>query len=157
MSNALLGVDGNWVGVLDGEPSAAALYQRHYSANPNVSLQKRIRHGMSGPGESMTLLTVKRDALFIWLHNTIERYDRQVGVNCTVFRNESDTLASTLIIEASELAWGRWPGKRLWTYVWDAKVKSVNPGYCFKKAGWSVCGRNKDGRLTILELFPQDV
>jgi hypothetical protein len=53
------------------------------------------------------------------------------------------------------LAWQRWPGKRLFTYVWDAKVKSANPGYCFKKAGWQHCGRNADGRLTILEKLPE--
>jgi hypothetical protein len=27
-------------------------------------------------------------------------------------------------------------------------------GYCFKQAGWRACGRNADGRLTILELLP---
>jgi hypothetical protein len=31
---------------------------------------------------------------------------------------------------------------------------SANPGYCFKQAGWRTCGRNKDGRLTILERLP---
>ncbi len=151
-----LGVDGRWIGVKDGDPRAAVLYQRHYSANPKTSLATRIRHGMSGPGETLTLVTVTCDALFIWLYNTIERYDHQVGVNCTVFRNESRLLASTLITEACKLAWQRWPGKRLWTYVWDAKIKSVNPGYCFKMAGWQTCGRNKDGRLTILEVLPPE-
>jgi hypothetical protein len=27
----------------------------------------------------------------------------------------------------------------------------VNPGATFKHAGWTACGRNADGRLTILE------
>ena len=30
------------------------------------------------------------------------------------------------------------------------KIGSVNPGYCFKKAGWSQVGMNKDGRLILL-------
>jgi hypothetical protein len=25
---------------------------------------------------------------------------------------------------------------------------------CYRKAGWKVAGRNKDGRLTILEILP---
>ena len=102
----------------------------------------------------MTLITATGDALFVWLKNRVERYDKQVGVNCTVFRNEGPVLSSDLILEAEELAWQRWPGERLFTYVWDAKIESVNPGYCFKKARWTACGRNKDGRLTILEKFP---
>jgi hypothetical protein len=75
-------------------------------------------------------------------------------VNCAIFRNEGQRLSSDLILAAEEMAWRRWPGERLFTYVWDAKVKSVNPGYCFKMAGWTSCGRNKDGRLTILEKWP---
>jgi hypothetical protein len=31
-------------------------------------------------------------------------------VNCAVFRNEGPVLSSDLILEAEELAWGRWPG-----------------------------------------------
>jgi hypothetical protein len=39
------------------------------------------------------------------------------------------------------------------TYVWDAKVRSVNPGYCFKMAGWVVHPtkpRSADNRKTLL-------
>ena len=145
------GIDGNWIGIKDGDPRAVGLFNRHYSVRRGGD---RIRYGMSGPGESMTLLTLRCDALFIWLYNKVERYDGQEGLNCTVFRNEGVILSSQLILEAEALAWRRWPGKRLFTYVWDAKVASVNPGYCFKKAGWKPCGRNADGRLTILEKLP---
>ncbi len=126
----------------------------------------------------MVLLTVDTRALFVWHHmmdpderdalgidkrreqrgNTPSKYcggKERVGVMCSVFRNEGLVLSSTLILEAMDLAWQRWPGQRLFTYVWDAKVKSVNPGYCFKIAGWKVCGRNKDGRLTMLEALCQ--
>lgn len=30
------------------------------------------------------------------------------------------------------------------TYVWDKKVRSANPGYCFKCAGWKVTGRSAE-------------
>ena len=150
-----LGITGHWIGIHDGDARAVALYERHYSARSNVPTKVRLRHGIVGPGQSMILITVDGSALFGWQYNTIERYDHQLGVNCFVYRNEGSILSSELILEAEELAWQRWPGKRLFTYVWDAKVKSANPGYCFKKAGWRHCGRNADGRLTILEKLPE--
>lgn len=67
------------------------------------------------------------------------------------------------IIGEVEILWGDardfgtvqpWPWQRLFTYVWDAKVKSVNPGYCFKMAGFGYAGCNKDGGLSILERVP---
>ena len=53
--------------------------------------------------------------------------------------------------QAVEIAWRRWPGERLFTYVNGGKIRSTNPGYCFLMAGWRKCGISKVG-LTILEL-----
>ena len=146
---------GYWIGVPDGDPRVVDIYERHYSGvKSKATRQARLRAGISGVGESMVLLTSDNKALWVWRHNTIARDDGQVGVECSVFRNEGLVLSSLLIIEAVDLAWQRWQGQRLFTYVWDSKVRSVNPGYCYKQAGWKVCGRNKDGRLTILELLP---
>jgi len=103
----------------------------------------------------MVLLTASCDALFVWHHPVMARLSGQEGVNCTIFRNESPVLSSELIREACKLAWQRWPGARLFTYVADAKIRSTNPGACFKKAGWRRCGRNATGKLTILELLPE--
>ena len=173
-SNGLL--DGYWLPVRDADPRVISLYERHYSADP----KKRGRHrsGIAGPSERMILLTVDSQALYVWRLilppdqriSVLARPDRrrakkglpigvksssyfgdQYGVMCSIFRNESTVLSSLLIEEACQLAWQRWPGKRLFTYVWDTKVKSVNPGYCFKVAGFKTCGRNADGRLSILE------
>ena len=83
-----LGIDGNWIGVLNTDPRAVALYERHYSARPSVPTRTRLKHGISGPGELMTLITVTGDALFVWQNNLVDRYDHQDGVNCSVFRNE---------------------------------------------------------------------
>lgn len=38
----------------------------------------------------------------------------------------------------------------LLTYVWDRKVTSANPGYCFKRAGWRTAGRSADNKKTLL-------
>lgn len=145
---------GYWYASHRADPRAAALYRRHYSAEKNARAGKVVRNFM-GPGETLVLLTGTGDALFAWQRNVgAPRLDKQEGVCCTVFRNEGPILSSTLIYEACDIAWARWPGHRLFSYVWDSKVKSPNPGYCFKKAGWRACGRNADGRLTILEILP---
>jgi hypothetical protein len=100
----------------------------------------------------MVLLTQQADALFVW-RKFIDR-SGQRGVNCAVFRNESPHLSSELILEAEELAWNRWPGERLYTYVNPLGITSANPGYCFKRAGWGWCGLTKKKKLVILEKLP---
>ena len=150
-----LGIDGYWIGIHDADPRANALYKRHYSNRKRENRKGNTAFG--GIGEKMVLLTVDGLALFVWRPQSMYFADLvgQSGIVCSIFRNEGPILSSLLIIEAMDLAWQRWPGQRLYTYVWDAKVESVNPGYCFKMAGWRTCGRNKDGRLTILEALPQ--
>ncbi len=143
-------LDFHWFPVHDGDARARALYVRHYSARRYKN--GRPRRCFVGPGEKLVLLTVPCNALFVWRKFISD--DGQQGVNCAVFRNEGPVLSSMLIREACKWAWEKWPGERLYTYVNDTKVKSPNPGYCFKQAGWRVCGRNKSGKLTILELVP---
>ena len=100
----------------------------------------------------MVLLTLDSLAVFAWrkFHNQAN----QTGVNCAIFRNEGPYRSSALILEAEQLAWKRWPGERLYTYVNPRKVQSPNPGYCFKKAGWRFCGISKRRKLHILEKLP---
>lgn len=106
-----------------------------------------------GPGEKMVLFTPAFDAIFVW--RKFISLDGQTGVNCAVFRNESSTLSSALIAEAEALAWRRWPGERLYTYVDPRRIRSSNPGACFKKAGWRRCGVTKAKKLIILEKWPE--
>lgn len=75
------------------------------------------------------------------------------GWTCTIFRNTGPLLSSALIL-AAELEL-RESGvdcgpSGLITYVWDAKVKSENPGYCFKVAGYRRSGRSADGKKSLL-------
>ena len=146
-----IGIEGHWIGVHDGDLRALALFKRHYSYRRRASGQPRGSPTFVGQGQKMILLTQECHALFVWQFSTVDRLDQQQGVRCSVFRNEGPLRSSDLILEAEELAWQRWPGQRLFTYVWPAKIKSPNPGYCFKCANWRQCGRNQDGRLIILE------
>jgi len=99
------------------------------------------------------LVTFGYDALFVWRKFIDDAIPKQTGVNCAVFRNESSALSSVLIREADEIAEARWPGERRYTYVNADKIRSTNPGCCFKLAGWQTCGRTKGG-LVILERLP---
>lgn len=142
---------GAWVPVRDGNATAASIYDRHYSRNPGSRGDLRV----AGPGEKMVLLTPCARALFVWRQFiTKDETAGPTDVNCAIFRNEGAGLASELIRAAMELAWDRWPGERLYTYVNPRRVKSSNPGYCFIQAGWRKCGITKSRRLLILEAMP---
>lgn len=139
--------EGVWMHVKDANPTALDIFHRHYSYRPYKDGRKPLH--FVGPGEKMVLLTADADALFVW--RKFKSGDGQQGVNCAVFRNEGPVRASDLIIEAMTLAWGRWPGSRLYTYVNPRKLKSSNPGYCFLRAGWRKCGITRVNKLLILE------
>ncbi len=139
----------NWYGVKDGDLLLRDMKNRHYSRRAYRDGRRVVLS--CGPGEKMPLKTLDGRAVFIWL-KFIDA-SGQTGVNCFMFRNEGETRSSDLIREACELAWCRWPGERLYTYVNAKRIKSTNPGYCFIKAGWRKCGVTKGG-LIILECLP---
>ncbi len=149
---ALWSEDGYWRPVKDGNPEAYALYARHYSARTYAD-GRRTRYGnpnrrlIIGPGEKLLLLGRDGLSLCCWrrYHDASSTTERRVF--CTVFRNESEERASTILRAAMALAWIRWPGERLWTYVDPAKIKSEVPGYCFRRAGWKRVGISAGGKL----------
>jgi len=138
----------HWYAVKDGNASARHLFHRHYSRH--VRKDGRRPKLFVGPGERLVLLTTDARALFVWRLEK-HRRDNQQGVNCAVFRNEGDIMSSALILEAETLAWSRWQMDRVFTYINPREIRSQNPGYCFKCAGWVVCGETKVNHLTILE------
>ena len=142
--------DDTWIRVRDGNPTAWALFQRHYSKYHYKDGRRSNR--FVGPGERIVLITQDGKAMFVWRKFIDD--SGQTGVNCAVFRNEGPILSSKLILMAEEIAWERWKGERLYTYVDQSQVSSSNPGYCFKMAGWKVCGRTKKRNLLILEKYP---
>ncbi len=146
-----------WRNAGDGYPPAAQMFRRHYSYHQYTDNRRdnpayRNRNLICGPGEKMVLMTPANDALFVWRKFVDD--SGQTGVNCAVFRNESTYLASWLIQQAEQLAWQRWPNERLYTYVNPTAIKSRNPGYCYKMAGWQPCGETKINKLLILERIP---
>jgi len=138
-------LESTWIDCRDGNPTAMAIFQQHYTARAHRKLFQFV-----GPGEKMVLLTPDALALFVW-RKFIDDAPKQTGVNCAVFRNEGSELSSFLIGEAEKLAWQRWPAERLYTYVDPNKTRRKrDPGRCFIRAGWKPCGWTKGG-LRILE------
>jgi len=136
-----------WWLTKDGDSACLAMYERHYSAYRYRDGRKRKL--FCGPGEKIVLRTYQGDACFVW--RKFKDASGQQGINCAVFRNESKYRSSDLIRQADAIADFCWPGERHYTYVNAERVKSINPGCCFKLAGWRVCGRTKVNGLLILE------
>lgn len=154
--NALEVDPGAWIPVTCTDDRLRALYLRHYSAAKNrsgrVSQTTGNRLRFVGPGEYLALLTPAADAGFVWRKIAFRR-DDQHGVECSIFRNEGPTRSSDLIRAAMGLAWQRWPGERLFTYVDGAHVRSTNPGFCFRAAGWRNAGVSARG-LVLMDVEP---
>lgn len=145
----------HWQRVKKSDPRACTLADRHYSRRKPGSGQ------FMPPGQTIILIAdvtaLTAGAVFGWWRpdpsSGIEAMNGLDGWTCTIFRNESAALSSELILDAepamAEFGYGIGPNGLL-TYVWDSKIRSSNPGCCFKKAGWTVRGRSKDDRKTLL-------
>lgn len=125
-----------WIEAKDGNRLLYEMYRRHYSAKKNK--RPKIRQFV-GPGQKFVLAGMMCDALFAW-RKFIDDSGQQ-GVNCCVFRNESQHRSSDMILEAMEWAWDRWPDERLYTWIDPKEIRSTNPGYCFLCAGWRRVGK----------------
>lgn len=142
-----------WMRVTKFDKRAAALADRHYSRRKPGSPQ------FMPPGQTIILLGVQGyPAVWGWWRphprSGIRAMNNLDGWTCTIFRNEGFILSSMLILEAegylAASGLGCGPDGML-TYVWDVRIRSVNPGYCFKRAGWHVIGRSADKRKTLLQ------
>lgn len=144
-----------WWLTKDGDKTCLAMYERHYSAYRYRDGRRRVL--FAGPGEKVVLRTGAGDAFWVWRKFVDDCIDertgeRQAGINCAAFRNESGQKhkSSELVRQADSIADCLWPGERHYTYVNSQTVRSRNPGFCFIVAGWRRCGRTKSG-LMILE------
>jgi hypothetical protein len=140
-----------WERIHKFDPRGAALADEHYSRRKVGSLQ------WMPPGETLNLLSGDGRALFGWWRphpaSGLKAMNGLDGWTCTIFRNTGNVRSSLLILRAElelrELDRGCGPDGML-TYVWDKRVVSANPGYCFKMAGWNVIGRSADDKKTLL-------
>lgn len=140
----------HWERITKFDPRAAKLADGHYSRRKVGSPQ------FMPPGETVILLSRDELAVFGWWRphprSGLKAMNGLDGWTCTIFRNTGPLLSSELILDAERALDGKTCGPDgMLTYVWDRKVRSKNPGYCFKQAGWKVKGRSADGRKTLLQ------
>lgn len=146
-----------WIDMLDGNAECRAIFDRHYSRY--VYADGRKPKLFVGPGEKMVLLDANGPGLFVW--RKFKSADGQEGINCAIFRNETQEKSSDMIRTAMGRAFERWPVQRLFTYVDPAQVRPTmirnHPswGFCFVKAGWRFVGWTKKRKLMIFEWLPE--
>jgi hypothetical protein len=131
------------------DPRARALADRHYSRRSPGAGQ------FAPPGRCVVLLTEGADALWVSSRQR-PRWVRHAWPDawvCSLFRNESGHLSSGLIrqaVAATRWLWGAAPRQGVVTFVDPARVRRKrDPGRCFRKAGWAVCGRTAGGLLAL--------
>jgi len=131
------------------DPECARLADRHYSRG-------RVGAAQFAPsGRKLILRDTSGLVAFVWLWPDPQyRDDHQDGYNCTLFRNESDRRSSEIILEAEAAAVTLWGPHRAYTYIDARKVRSRNPGYCFKCAGWQHDGYSKAGLHRLAKQLP---
>lgn len=141
-----------WRRVTKFDRRACALADRHYSRRKVGSPQ------FMPPGQTLVLLTEDEQAVRGWWRPHpdagIKAMNGLDGWTCTIFRNEGPRVSSELVMEAEQALLGEGHDigpDGLITYVWSAKIRSTNPGYCFKQAGWRRTGLSADKRKVLLQ------
>jgi len=142
-----------WRVVKDGDWTSFRLFRKHYSCRNKKPKTRQIL----GPGEKLVLVgrfVPARSTAGNYLcgfRRSMFRRDDQEGVNLAVFRNADEACfeASYLLRWAEAHAYKKWGSIRMFTFVDPPKIASVNPGYCFKKAGWVLCGSTAKGLLVF--------
>ena len=137
------------------DPRALPLADRHYNR------QKPGTPQFVPPGRCAVFLTEEADALWVtsW---PFARYTKHRWAGAWVnslFRNESKTLSSDLILEALAAtgwhylqteSWRKHPEPEgLITFVDNDEVKSTNPGYCYLQAGFERVGKTEGGLFAL--------
>jgi hypothetical protein len=139
------------------DPRCCALADRHYSRQKIGSPQ------FVPPGRCLVLYAKTDTGEAVWVTSwPFAQYVKHAWAGawvCSIFRNEGAGLSSDLITEAvAATLWyyGAAPALGIITFVKPAAVRSVNPGYCYKRAGWRLAGAAKDGK-PCLQLLPHEM
>ena len=125
---------GTWQVRSKRDRAALAIFDGHYSCQTHPPGE------VGPPGRKIVLVSPCERALWCshWPDPTLT-LDKLDAFRCSVFHSTGDGLASEQIEAAMLLTLDRWgePPRDGWvTWVDTRKVRSANPGYCFKRAGW---------------------
>lgn len=130
----LEGLDTPWQVRTRFDSAAITIADRHYSRRRGKIGSNQV----GGVGRVLTLVSPCERALWVtrYMQRTMDGLD---SFRNSYFRNEGAGLSSELICEAVRITEALWPDRPAdaWvTWIDTRKVKSANPRYCFKRAGW---------------------
>jgi len=146
----------NWYLSNRADKRALPIADRHYNRQKIGSPQ------FVPPGRCCVLLSENADALWVssWPFAEYTKHEWAGAWICSCFRNESNTLSSTLIREAVSVSrwyWGEPPKLGMVTFVNTEKVRRKRDwGRCYRKAGWKMAGMTKGG-LIALQILPSEM
>lgn len=138
------------------DPVTRRIADKHYNR------QKPGTPQFVPPGRCVVLRTPDADAFWItsWPFPEYVRHAWPGAWVCSAFRNEAPDryLSSDLIREAVAATLAIWPDPPdlgMVTFVnRDKTRRKRDPGRCFRRAGFQVCGETKGG-LVALQLLPE--
>ena len=149
-----------WKIVSKGNMGLVGLADRHYTRQTPGSNQ------CCRPGVNLCLMhSSGKAAWIVWRPiPCVGRMDNLEAWECTLFRNESNLLSSSLIesaVEVTHRQWGWPPRDGLITSVGIEETakrrgKANQPGHCFIMAGWSPVGARKD-KVWLITPHPHKV
>lgn len=131
------------------DPNARILADRRYNR------QKPGTRRFAPPGRRLVLLAKDRTAFWVtsWPFAEYVKHAWPGAWVCSAFRNEGETLSSTLIREAVSISRWRWsetPSQGMITFVTAEKVRPKRDfGRCFLRAGFVPVGKTKEGLLAF--------
>lgn len=141
------------------EPAILSLISGHYSHLSNCRLRPRTDKTSKTWWSNARLVVfsdVGRTLVFAWQWPKDGiRKDGQNGFNNTVFHRAQTCpfQASEIILAAERAVIDHWGRNRAYTYVDPLAVKSVNPGYCYKIAGWTFERISKSGKHLLSKVL----
>lgn len=128
---------------------------RHYSRKTEGA------PSFANPGHNVVLITEDMGALWVSYAPKFTTFFPEGAWVCTIFRNESRTVLSSILVSeavaATRAVWGEPPQCGMWTLIDIDKTRPKrDPGRCFRKAGFKPAGYTKGG-LLALQLLPEDM
>lgn len=131
---------------------------------PHYSRQSPGTASYTRNGQNLVFLSVDARAVWVTFRPTPGKAVRPDGLdaweNAVFCSRGSVFLASEMIAEAVELScaiWGPLPADGLITFIKPAAIRSPNPGYCYKCAGWTRTGNARDGKPRLSAPAPVTV
>ena len=147
----------NWLRSHRFDVNALPLADRHYNRRKVGSPQ------FVPPGRCVVLLTGDRDALWTtsWPFAAFVRHAWAGAWVNSLFRNESATLSSELIVQAvaaTRYLFGDPPALGIVSFIDASKTRRKrDPGRCYVKAGWTRLKQTTKGGLVVVQQLPADM